>query len=157
LRHCFLKAPLAQMPKSYRWARSSRRVEGPSVSALLHAMGGSDQEKCFHRYHRALKRAASWSSREVLAACSLEVTSQDETGSGCFSGEQPATHKRHPTFFSDADWRWCARSCGLKRLNLGVAWAQSDTLKVPRASLQRLTDALCYAAWMAKVELQALG
>jgi hypothetical protein len=34
--------------------------------------------------------------------------------------------------------------------------AQTDTIKVPRAFIERLTDAVCYAARMAKVELLSL-
>jgi hypothetical protein len=32
----------------------------------------------------------------------------------------------------------------------------SDVVKVPRSLLERLTDAVCYAAWMDKVELSFL-
>jgi hypothetical protein len=52
-------------------------------------------------------------------------------------------HKRHPTF---------ADALALVRKELWASAtfygspAQSDTLKVPRAYLERLTDALCYAA-----------
>jgi hypothetical protein len=59
-------------------------------------------------------------------------------------------HKSYPTF---------ADALALVRKKL---WAQetfygssreTDTIKVPRAFVERLTDAVCYAAWMAKVEL----
>jgi hypothetical protein len=52
-------------------------------------------------------------------------------------------HKRHPTF---------ADALALARKELWVSatfygsFAQSDTVKVPRAYMERLTDALCYAA-----------
>ena len=52
-------------------------------------------------------------------------------------------HKRHPTF---------ADALALVRKELWVSAtfygsrAQSDTVKVPRAYVERLTDALCYAA-----------
>jgi hypothetical protein len=57
-------------------------------------------------------------------------------------------HKTHPTFFSDG--------LALVRKEL---WAhgtfcessqQTDTVKVPRAFVERLTDAVCYAAWWLK-------
>ena len=40
-----------------------------------------------------------------------------------------------------------ADSCGSSR--------ETDTVRVPREFVERLTDAVCYAAGMAKVELQA--
>jgi DDE superfamily endonuclease len=52
-------------------------------------------------------------------------------------------HKKHPTF---------ADALALVRKELGVSAtfcgspAQSDTIKVPRAFVERLTDAVCYAA-----------
>ena len=52
-------------------------------------------------------------------------------------------HKRHPTF---AD----ALALVRKELWLSAAFyglpLQSDTVKVPRAYVERLTDAVCYAA-----------
>lgn len=62
--------------------------------------------------------------------------------------------ERHPTF---ADALALAR----KELRAGATFhgspAQSDTVKVPRAHVERLTEAVCYAARMAKVELPEDG
>jgi hypothetical protein len=52
-------------------------------------------------------------------------------------------HKRHPTF---ADASALVRKELWASVTFHVSPAQSDTVKVPRAYLERLTDAVCYAA-----------
>jgi hypothetical protein len=52
-------------------------------------------------------------------------------------------HKRHPTF---ADALALVRKELWASATFHGSPAQSDTVKVPRAYLERLTDAVCYAA-----------
>jgi hypothetical protein len=68
----------------------------------------------------------------------------DETGVGHLSAPSGLGYrKRHPTF---AD----ALAVVRKELWAGATFygssAQSDTIKVPRAYVERLTEAVCYAA-----------
>ena len=62
---------------------------------------------------------------------------------GAFRRQAAWYHKRHPTF---AD----ALALVRKELWAGATFygsdAQSDTIKVPRAFVERLTEAVCYAA-----------
>ncbi len=65
--------------------------------------------------------------------------------------QTPWYRKRHPTF-SDALalvrkelWAQEATFCGSSR--------ESETVKVPRDFVERLTDAVCYAARMARVQV----
>ncbi len=63
---------------------------------------------------------------------------------GAVRRQTPWYHKAHPTF---------ADALGLVRKELWAqeetfygSPAQGDTIKVPRAFVERLTDAVCYAA-----------
>ena len=145
-----------------------------TVSSALRAVG-LDQQKRFHRYHRVLSRA-KWSTREasrVLLGLLVEafvpdgplILGVDETlerrqgkkiaAKGIYRG--PARKKgeavvrravwydkEHPTF-SDALalvrkelWSQEATFCGSS--------AETETVKVPREFIERLTEAVCYAA-----------
>ncbi len=146
-----------------------------TVSSALRATG-LDQEKRFHRYHRGLSRArwSSREVSRVLLGLLVEAfvpegplvvgidhtgalgailarhvvrASADETGRQVMGAFRQAAwyHKSHPTFVADA--------LALVRKEL---WAQEETfrgspadtepVKVPRVFVERLTDALCYAA-----------
>ena len=81
--------------------------------------------------------------RAVLGGHFVCVSAADTGDSGCFFRQVAWYHKTHPTF-SDA--------LALVRKEL---WAhgtfcessqQTDTVKVPRAFVEGLTDAVCYAA-----------
>ena len=85
--------------------------------------------------------------RAVLGGHFVCASAADTGRAGAF-GQAVWHHKTHPTFFSDG--------LALVRKEL---WAhgtfcessqQTDTVKVPRAFVERLTDAVCYAAWWLK-------
>ena len=58
--------------------------------------------------------------------------------------------KQTPTF---ADAIATVRLCLWGGRHFSTSGNNSDVVKVPRSLLERLTDAVCYAAWMDKVEL----
>jgi hypothetical protein len=64
-------------------------------------------------------------------------------------------HKAHPTF-SDA-LALVRRQLWTREENFYRSSRESDTKKVPREFMERLTDAICYAARMAKVQLSSPG
>jgi len=83
---------------------------------------GLSQEERFHRYHRVLSRA-SWSSvKASRMLLGLLV--------GAFADALALVCKEL--------WAQEQTFCGSLR--------EADTLKVPRQFVERLTDALCYAA-----------
>ena len=58
---------------------------------------------------------------------------------------QAAWYHKSPSDLRRCFGAWCARSCGPDATFYGSP-AQTDTVKVPRAFVERLTDAVCYAA-----------
>jgi hypothetical protein len=71
---------------------------------------------------------------------------------GTFRRQAGWYHKARPTF-SDALALVRKELWTQEEQSFCGSPAQTDTIKVPRAFIERLTDAVCYAARMAKVEL----
>jgi len=65
--------------------------------------------------------------------------------SGVLRGQSGCYHKAHPTF-ADALALVRKELWAQEEQTLYGSAAQTDTIKVPRAYVERLTDALCYAA-----------
>jgi hypothetical protein len=65
-------------------------------------------------------------------------------------------HKRHPTF-ADALALVRKELWAQEELTFCGSSAQTDTVKVPRAFVERLTDAVCYAAYWLKSSSTHLG
>jgi hypothetical protein len=56
---------------------------------------------------------------------------------------------------SFADVRALVRRCLWNSCHFATSRLSRDVVKVPHSLLERLTDAVCYAAWWAKVELRS--
>jgi hypothetical protein len=61
--------------------------------------------------------------------------------------------KDSPTFF---DTIAMVRRSLWREANNGASWRGGNMLKVPRVVFDRLTETVCYAAWMDKVALNAV-
>ena len=79
----------------------------------------------------------------LFSVVTLFADGQMREAAGALRRQAAWYHKRHPTF---AD----ALAVVRKELWAGATFhgspAQSDTIKVPRAYVERLTEAVCYAA-----------
>jgi predicted transcriptional regulator len=79
---------------------------------------------------------------------------RDATPSGHRSGAQSALPvSRDKDRTERADAIATVRLCLWGDYHFSTSGNNSDVVKVPRSLLERLTDAVCYAAWMDKVEL----
>jgi hypothetical protein len=81
-------------------------------------------------------------ARAVLAD-RIVRTSVDETSGECLRRQAAWYHKRHPTF---ADALALVRKELWAHATFYGSPAEADTIKVPRDFMERLTEAVCYAA-----------
>jgi hypothetical protein len=136
-------APFAPLFSKRVWAHVQVLVAGTilapgkrTVTSALRAVG-LEEERQFCSYHRVLNRA-TW--------CGITLFAHQHMATSTQTVRQTAWYRKsHPTF---------SEALALVRKEL---WAQeeqtlcgssreADTLKVSRAFVERLTDAVCYAA-----------
>jgi hypothetical protein len=105
------------------------------------------------RRHLGFETQRQWSEMAIrrttpallglFSVITLFAHRQMKQAVGVFRRQATWYHKRHPTF---ADALALVRKELWAQETFYGLHAQSDTVKVPRAYLERLTDALCYAA-----------
>ncbi len=105
------------------------------------------------RRHLGFETQRQWSEMAIrrttpsllglFSVITLFADRQMRRAAGAFRRRVAWYHKRHPTF-ADA-LALVRRELWAQKTFYGLP-VQSDTVKVPRAYLERLTDALCYAA-----------
>ena len=105
------------------------------------------------RRHLGFETGRQWSEMAIrrttpallglFSVVTLVAHRQMRQAVGIFRRQAAWYHKRHPTF---ADALALIRKELWAQETFYGSPAQSDTVKVPRAYLERLTDALCYAA-----------
>lgn len=114
-----------------------------TVAASLRVLGKSDDE-LFQNYHRVLNRAR-WSALEagrllllrlLRANTLIKAPTKIVRTAAWYAKEQPP--------FSEARAR--VRRCGWSHGPFQMSYLEADIVKIPRSLLERLTDAVCYAA-----------